>query len=389
MSERQGLGQPLRGFGHRFEREHEARQQDVRKHEEEGHLHGLLLSLRERREEQAERQVRCDEHEGEPVEHADGADQRHIEHELAGSEDQRHLHVADGDVGDDLADDELDVLDRRDDELFESAALALASDGHGGQHHHGHRQNDADEPRHDVDRGAEVRVVPSVGLQLHRCQRSPAAALRELRHHQIARAGGDERRGGVRRAGDGLRIRAVDDQLHLGVASPHEVAREARGHDQSDPGTPGAQGVLDLLEVAGVSHDVVEARGPHRLDQIARGGALVLVVDHGRDVANVGIDGVAEEQQLHHRQHEHHGHRETVAPQLEQLFPRDDPRTQVHAALLRSARCSSRTMLTKASSTVTRVARARLMSRSSSPSTVVASSTGSVPPRVATRSRCP
>ena len=177
------------GARHALEREHEAAQQDVRQQEEERHLHRLLLRLGERREEQAERQVGGDEHERERVEQRTSEPTSGTSNtRLPGQQDQRHLHVADRDVRHDLADDELERLDRRDDQLLERAALALARDRHRGEHHHGHRQDHADQAGHDVDRGAQVGVVPGVRLELDRLRRGAALPLVRQPRHQRARS---------------------------------------------------------------------------------------------------------------------------------------------------------------------------------------------------------
>src|SRR5262249_48488966 len=82
-------------------------------------------------------------------------------------------------------------------------------------------------------------------------------------------------------------------------------------------------------------------------------------IEHDRwNVADVGVDGVAEQEQLHNWQSDHHGEGHAVAPNLTQLFPGDGPDAKRHAALPASWRArSSRTMGTNASSTGTRLSR--------------------------------
>ena len=88
-----------------------------------------------------------------------------------------------------------------------------------------------------------------------------------------------------------------------------------------------AQGMVDVGVVAGVAGDVVEPGRDEGRREVARGGALVLVVDDGRDVADVVVDGVAEEEKLHHGQRDHHPHGEAIAFQLQELLAGDDERT--------------------------------------------------------------
>ena len=67
--------------------------------------------------------------------------------------------------GHDLADDQLDAADGRDDELLERAALALARDGHRREHDHRQREDDAGEPGHDEDRGTESGLYQTSARQ--------------------------------------------------------------------------------------------------------------------------------------------------------------------------------------------------------------------------------
>ena len=51
-----------------------------------------------------------------------------------------------------------------------------------------------------------------------------------------------------------------------------------------------------------------------------------MIVDERRNVPDVRVDRVPEEQQQHHGQHDHHGERQPVAAELQELLPRDDKR---------------------------------------------------------------
>src|SRR5262252_7096737 len=105
---------------------------------------------------------------------------------------------------------------------------------------------------------------------------------------------------------------------------------------------------------------------------------MILVEGDHRDVAHVGVDGVAEEEKLHHRQGHHHRHGEPIATHLMELFPGDDPEAKRHAAPRSCRRWpSSRTIETKASSTVTRLSRKFVMERPSGPRVAAATVRGS------------
>ena len=54
--------------------------------------------------------------------------------------------------------------------------------------------------------------------------------------------------------------------------------------------------------------------------EVARLGAPVLVVDDRRDVPDVGVDGVAEQEKLHYRNHHDHRKGNAVASELDELL---------------------------------------------------------------------
>ena len=67
-----------------------------------------------------------DEGEGQQVEQGEIPLNRHAEHQAPQDEDDRDLHVADQQEGEDLAQHQPDLLDRGHDQLLQRAALALA-----------------------------------------------------------------------------------------------------------------------------------------------------------------------------------------------------------------------------------------------------------------------
>ncbi len=284
-------------------------------------------------------------------------------------------------------------LHRRHDQLLQRAALALARDGHGRQHHHGHGEDHAHEPGHDVHGRAQVGVVPGVGLDLdrhHGRHRGRGAACGHPSEQELGGPGPGQRGRGVGRAGHGLRIRAVDHQLQPGGATAGEIRAIAGRHHQGHVRLAAAQRAADVVVALDLADQIVEARGLHAAREVARGGGVVLIEHDRGDVPHVGVDRVAEEQELHDRQGHHHGQGQPVAAELLELLPGDDPRAQRHAAL-RSwcAASSSRTMDTNTSSTVARATRQAPTAMPSGASTALASAVGSAPPRVASRRMCP
>jgi hypothetical protein len=122
------------------------------------------LALGDGGQHQAQRQARADEQQR-PTKSVSGLPQGHVEQQMWPSPRMMRPAQADEDIGDDLADHQFDRPDRRVDQHFHVAALAFAHDGGGGEHDHRHGQDDADQPRHDVDRGALFGIVEQRDLE--------------------------------------------------------------------------------------------------------------------------------------------------------------------------------------------------------------------------------
>ena len=125
-------------------------------------------------------------------------------------------------------------------------------------------------------------------------------------------------------------------------------------------------------------------RGLHRADEGARAGAPVVIEHHRGRVADVGVDRVPEEQELQHWEDDHHGEGEPVAAELEELLAGDGE----EAAEPHDAAASSRTIETKASSTVARARAQRSTGIPSASRTRRVRASGSLP-RAATRRTWP
>ena len=93
---------------------------------------------------------------------------RHVKKKLRRDQDDRHLDVADEDVGDDLADQHLARARRHGEQIFHRAALALARDGEAGDHDHRHGEDHAHQAGDDVVLRDDFRVVERVDAQIDR-----------------------------------------------------------------------------------------------------------------------------------------------------------------------------------------------------------------------------
>src|SRR5262245_54498568 len=152
MGERQELADPLRPRGHAREWEHETRKQDVGQEEHHRHLHRLQLVLRDGRKGVTDRKIGGDEQRAEQREQEEAAQERHADQADADSDDKGGMHEPDDDVGDDLAEHDLDRRDRHGQKAFHGPALDLARHRERGEDQHGHGENGADQTWHDIER---------------------------------------------------------------------------------------------------------------------------------------------------------------------------------------------------------------------------------------------
>ncbi len=141
------------------------------------------------------------------------------------------------------------------------------------------------------------------------------------------RRGDDALERAERRAGgDGIAGVRHHQQRGL-VAAPHPALEARRDLDAEQDGAR-PQPMVHLRFRAGDLGDgevgrVVERR-QHRAAEVA-----LLVHQHGgRHVARRGVDGVAEQQELHHGDEQHHGEGQPVAAQLHELLDEHGPRAR-------------------------------------------------------------
>ena len=136
--------------------------------EKERELHGLQLVLSKSGECDANGQVGRDKEERDGVEQRQTAEHRHVEEEVRRYQDEGHLDVADGDVGQDFPHHDLEGTHRRGEQGLHRAALALAGDGERGDDYHGHGENHAHQAGHDVELGDVLGVVVGVDAEIDR-----------------------------------------------------------------------------------------------------------------------------------------------------------------------------------------------------------------------------
>ena len=140
----------------------------------------------------------------------------------------------------------------------------------------------------------------------------PERGLHQIAERRHRRAGGD-RIGGV-----------GGDQQRRAVAAPHRALEIGRYLDREQHRAGGEQ----TVELGLAAHDVgdIEILGVlQRLEDRAAEIALLLQQHRGRQMARIGVDGVAEQQELHQRDHDDHRERDAVALELDELLDQHRP----------------------------------------------------------------
>ena len=114
-------------------------------------------------------------------------------------------------------------------------------------------------------------------------------------------------------------VRAIHQPLPRRLAGAEPAAQIGGQHQHGAHLAPG-QRRLGLLHPDVLLLDVHHLARLHRLHQQPARHALTHLHQPHRDLAYVGVDGVAKQQQLDQRDHHHHAERQPVPCQLPEFF---------------------------------------------------------------------
>ena len=203
---------------------------------------------------------------------------------------------------------------RRRDEQLEIAALALAHDRDRREDHHRHVEDDADERRHDLHRGAPLRVVLDPHLDRARargCRRRCAAPTRRLREPFAM----------FSLPGSLPSTSSCATGRSPSASRRSKSARHRRRRCSPSRGASPRAAPAPTRAVRYDAHDLrrLERRRPAR----ASASVLRLVEHDALEVAHVAVDRVAEHEHLDDRDADDHPQRRPVARELSQLLARD------------------------------------------------------------------
>ena len=248
-------------------------------------------------------------------------------------------YEADGDIGHDLARHDLQRAHGRGQQVFHGAALALARHGQARHHDQRHAQDHAHQPRHRVVLGDLLFVVQAVHAHFER--RLAARQVRQRAGQVFAGHGLAELRSRAHRHAGGHGVGGVGLDQQRGPLAAQQAARETGRNVQHEQHPAlrqrGAPGLF-----VGQFFDYVEVIG--RLHRRYEGACEFAVVGHdhrGGHLLRIGVDGVAEQRQLHDGNADDHAESDAVAAQLQEFLahhapparPRKTPFADCHAGL--------------------------------------------------------
>ena len=188
-----------------------------------------------------------------PASSRETAEDRHAEQQHADADDHRRLHEADEDVGHDLAEHDLDRRDRHGQQVLHGAALDLARDRERGEDQHGHGEDGADQPRHDVELGLRR---PGCSGHATRISNGSVGADREWRGRARARsAPAWPSAPSAEPEATGSVASAIDQHRRL-VAAPHAALEIGRDFDAEQHLAGRQQFVRARLRVRGSCGDL-------------------------------------------------------------------------------------------------------------------------------------
>jgi len=238
-------------------------------------------------------------------------------------QDQHHLHVADQDVGDDLAEQHLQRPGRHGEQVFHGAPLPFAGNGQAGDHDHGHGQHHPHQAGDDVVLGDPFRIVAGVDAELQRIGAGSQVGERPL--EIVLQRRDDEGTQGTDGVAGGRRIGGVRLHQHHGAVTPQQVAGELHRNGDEELHLPPRQQLPPFPLALHLANEIEIAARPDRLQEGAPLGTVVRQQHRRGQMLRVGVDGKTEQHQLDQGNPDHHAEGEPVAAHLDELLHHDCP----------------------------------------------------------------
>jgi hypothetical protein len=260
-----------------------------------------------------------------------------MEQDSPEDEDACHLDVAHEHEGEQLAQHEVRLADRSDDELLKCSPLPFACDGDARNQQQRQTEEHANQSRHDVDGATERRVVPRPHPDLERGRTARVRISDRRRAH---------RRGQRRTAdsrGRGKRIRRIHDHLRVRRPMPLDVPMKIRRNNDRGTGAARLDPVPHLVSALNAAGNSEVLRLLHYRYETPALGAARFVEDDCREIADFHAYRVAEQHELDDRNTDDDHERQPVATHLDELLAKHRPqKAPVRAPDAHTAAPSSR-----------------------------------------------
>ena len=157
-------------------------------------------------------------------------------------------------------------------------------------------------------------------------RRGRAAQFRQRPGKVAVQNGRREQIDGGNCVADGGRVGGVGFEKQIRFFAAQQLAREVYGNFHGELHLALREQLLDFRLAFCLAGDVEVAAVAQAPDNRAREDAVVGGINRRRQMLGVGIDGVAEQDELRQRDADHHAERQPVAPHLDEFLHHDRPK---------------------------------------------------------------
>lgn len=308
-------------FGHGFAREDVAREKDAGENGEEGELHGVGLGSGFAGNEDAEGERNENVGKRETGQKQDAAMNGDEKEEAHGDENHRELEETDGEIRKKFAEKQAHGANGSDEKLLESAAFFLADDGEGGEEGGDVEEEDGGESgKKEVGR---TRVGIEKDFGAHVDGKDGVGTGEDTAEGFVEADSGGDVNGLARDGGIG----AVDEDENLCAHLMEELVRVIDGNFDADAAFAGNDGVIQVFVIVDEADEVEGVGISEAIEEFAALAAAVGIVNDSVDLADVGVDAVAEKKHLKNGNDEGEEEGSEVAADVEGFLIEDGSET--------------------------------------------------------------
>ena len=279
---------------HGFAGENVAGEKDAGEDSEKSELHGMSLRRSFAGDENAEGERDEKIRKGEEREKKNAAMDRDREEEAHGSDNHAQLEETDAEIREKLAEKQAHGANGSDKELLESASFFFADNGEGGKEGGDIEKKNGGESGEKEIGGAGIRIEEDLGAHIDG-EGTAIGTSKDTAQGFVEADGGADIDG---LAGDGG-IRAINEHEDLPGHAMEQLVGIVDGNLDADAALAGDDGVVEIVIIVDIAVDVEGVGVPEAVEEFAGFAAPVGVVDDGVDLADVGVDAVAEKKHLH------------------------------------------------------------------------------------------